>query len=79
MHRTGAVANFVVSRSNIVGPAVSYSVGQGATMISAIWGVFIWREFSSAPKNSRRLLPWVFLCSLAGLSAIAVAPLITNH
>jgi glucose uptake protein len=35
---TGAVLNFVASRAQIVGPAVSYSIGQGATMISACWG-----------------------------------------
>ena len=44
---TGAVLNFIASRANIVGPAVSYSIGQGATMISAAWGVFIWHEFSN--------------------------------
>ena len=37
---TGAVFNFVASQAHIVGPAVSYSIGQGATMISAAWGVF---------------------------------------
>ncbi|MGB0125425.1 MAG: GRP family sugar transporter, partial [Silvibacterium sp.] len=45
---TGAVFNFVASQAHIVGPAVSYSIGQGATMISAAWGVFVWREFASA-------------------------------
>ena len=46
---TGAVLNFVASRAHVVGPAVSYSVGQGATMVSACWGVFIWHEFADAP------------------------------
>ena len=35
---TGAMANFVASRVHIVGPAVSYSIGQGATMVSACLG-----------------------------------------
>ena len=71
---TGAVLNFVASRTHVVGPAVSYSVGQGATMISACWGVFIWHEFADAPQRSRRLLVWMFLFFLCGLAAIALAP-----
>jgi glucose uptake protein len=71
---TGAVLNFVASRAHVVGPAVSYSVGQGATMISACWGVFIWHEFAAAPRRSRRLLVWMFLFFLCGLAAIALAP-----
>jgi glucose uptake protein len=67
--------NFVASRAHIVGPAVSYSIGQGATMVSACWGVFIWKEFAGAPQRSRRFLVWMFLCFLTGLSAVAVAPL----
>jgi hypothetical protein len=38
---TGAVFNLVASRSQIVGPAIFYGIQQDATMISAIWGVFI--------------------------------------
>ncbi len=71
---TGAVFNFVASRANIVGPAVSYSIGQGATMISAAWGVFIWREFADAPQLAKRLLAWMFLLFGCGLTAIALAP-----
>lgn len=72
---TGAVFSFVASHAQIVGPAISYAIGQGATMVSAIWGVFIWREFASAPQSSRKLIPWMFLCFACGLGAIAVAPL----
>ena len=72
---TGAVCNFVASRAHIVGPAVSYSIGQGATMISAAWGVFVWREFAEAPPQSRRLLALMFLLFVLGLSAIACAPI----
>jgi glucose uptake protein len=72
---TGATLNFVASRTTIVGPAVSYSIGQGATMISAAWGVFIWREFATAPPLAKRLLFWMFVLFLLGLTAIAIAPL----
>jgi glucose uptake protein len=73
---TGAVFNFVASRANIVGPAVSYSIGQGATMISAAWGVFVWREFALAPARSKRYLLWMFVFFLCGLTAIALAPVL---
>jgi glucose uptake protein len=72
---TGAIANFVASRAHIVGPAVSYSIGQGATMVSAYWGVFIWKEFTEAPSRSKAFLAWMFLFFLCGLGAIAAAPL----
>lgn len=72
---TGAVFNFVASRAHVVGPAVSYSIGQGATMISAAWGIFIWREFTDAPRSAKALLAWMFFFFLCGLSAVAVAPL----
>jgi glucose uptake protein len=73
---TGAVLNFIASRAHVVGPAVSYSIGQGATMISAAWGVFVWREFAAAPRQSRLFLIWMFVFFLCGLSAIALAPVV---
>jgi len=73
---TGAVFNFVASHAQIIGPAVSYAIGQGATMVSAIWGVFVWREFANAPVTSRRLIPLMFLFFVAGLAAVAVAPIL---
>jgi len=72
---TGAMMNFVASQAHIVGPAVSYSIGQGATMISACWGVFVWREFAASPSLSKAFLAWMFVFFLSGLTAIAVAPL----
>ena len=72
---TGAVLNFVASRAHVVGPAVSYSIGQGATMISACWGVFVWNEFASAPARSKTLLVWMFIFFVWGLTAVALAPL----
>jgi glucose uptake protein len=75
---TGATFNFVASRAQIVGPAVSYSIGQGATMISAAWGVFIWREFAAAPARAKVFLGWMFVLFVCGLSAIALAPIVSK-
>jgi glucose uptake protein len=72
---TGAVANFVASGAHVVGPAVSYSIGQGATMISACWGVFVWHEFAGAPRASKMLLFLMFVFFLLGLGSVALAPL----
>ena len=72
---TGALSNFLASGANLVGPAVAYSIGQGATMVSAAWGVFVWREFAGAPAASRRFLAFMFLFFLLGLGSIALAPL----
>ncbi len=72
---TGGVANFAASGAHLVGPAVSYSIGQGATMVSACWGVFVWHEFAGAPRAARLLLVLMFLFFLVGLGSIAIAPL----
>ena len=71
----GLILSLLAGSAALVGPAVSYAVGQGATMVSAGWGVFIWREFAAAPHASRRLLLPMFLFFLAGLAAVAIAPL----
>jgi glucose uptake protein len=71
----GAVANFVASEAHLVGPAVSYSIGQGATMVSALWGVFVWHEFAGAPRSARMLLVLMFIFFALGLGAVALAPL----
>jgi glucose uptake protein len=75
---TGAIANFVASsapKSVQVGPAVSYAVGQGATMVSALWGLLVWKEFAGARSRVRTLLAVMLLLFLAGLLVISIAPL----
>ena len=52
------------------GPAISYGLGQGATLIAAFWGVFIWREFAHAPKGISIFLFMMFLFFIAGLGCI---------
>jgi glucose uptake protein len=73
---TGTIFNFVASETHFVGPAVSYSLGQGATMVSAAWGVFVWREFAGTSSHIKKLLAFMFLFFLFGLSSIAAAPLL---
>ena len=76
---TGGVANFVASAAHVsVGPAVSYSIGQGATMVSACWGVFVWHEFAGAPRQAKLFLVLMFMFFLAGLGAVALAPVLPD-
>lgn len=55
------------------GPAVSYALGQGAPMVAAIWGVFIWKEFKGAKKGVYGLLAAMFCFFVAGLATIVIA------
>ncbi|MCL5670749.1 MAG: GRP family sugar transporter [Acidobacteria bacterium] len=72
----GTISNFVASYVKMVGPATSYSLGQGATMVSAVWGVFVWREFAQADRSAKRLLALMFFFFIAGLISVALAPIV---
>jgi glucose uptake protein len=72
----GTIANFVASYVPMIGPATSFSMGEGNTMISALWGVFVWKEFKGASKRVRIYLALMFLCFLLGLTSIALSPVI---
>jgi glucose uptake protein len=72
----GTIANFVASYVPMIGPATSFAMGEGNTMISALWGVFIWHEFKGANSRVKLLLGLMFLFFLLGLTSIALAPLV---
>ena len=59
--------------SEKAGFAISYGLGQGATMVAAAWGVFIWKEFAGASPKTNRLIGLMFLFFIAGLVAIIIA------
>ena len=56
--------------SEKAGFAISYGLGQGATMVAAAWGVFIWKEFKDAPKGTNKLIALMFLLFILGLGII---------
>jgi glucose uptake protein len=62
--------SFSIMASSAAGPALSYGLGQGATMIGAVWGVFIWKEFDGAPAGTGRLLAAMFLFYVIGLGVL---------
>lgn len=59
--------------SGKAGAAISYALGQGAPLIAAIWGVFIWKEFKGAGKGIYGLLSVMFLFFIAGLALIILS------
>ena len=64
----GTVLNYICAGT--AGAAVSYALGQGAPMIAAIWGVFIWKEFKGAKKGVYGLLGLMFVLFVSGLALI---------
>jgi len=69
----GAGTSLNLIASGRAGFAISYGLGQGATMIAAIWGVFIWKEFRAAPAGTSTLLAIMFGSFLTGLVLIVLA------
>lgn len=72
----GTIANFVASYVPMIGPATSFSMGEGNTMISALWGVFVWKEFRDVGSRVQLYLALMFLFFLLGLTSIALSPVI---
>jgi glucose uptake protein len=59
--------------SEIAGPAISYGLGQGATVVAAIWGIYVWKEFKSASPAIHRLLQFMLALYVIGLFIIILA------
>ncbi|HEY4060735.1 MAG TPA: GRP family sugar transporter [Puia sp.] len=83
LHMAGILGGLVWGLGNVfnliaagkAGPAISYGLGQGATMVAAIWGVAVWKEFRLAPRQVSWLLAGMFVSFLAGLGLIIYAGL----
>ncbi|MCE5251996.1 GRP family sugar transporter [bacterium] len=84
LHMTGILGgmiwslgmSFSIIASGQAGFAISYGLGQGATMIAALWGVFIWKEFREAPQGTGTLLAFMFISFFIGLSLIIIARIV---
>ncbi len=62
--------SFSFIASGAAGPAISYGLGQGATMVAAFWGVFIWKEFKDAPQGTSGMIAAMFALFIVGLGLI---------
>jgi glucose uptake protein len=78
MWMTGSLSNFVAAsapKALQVGPAISYAIGQGSTMVGALWGVLVWKEFAGGGARVNRLLVLMFALFMTGLAVVSIAPL----
>lgn len=65
--------SFSIIASGKAGAAISYGLGQGATVIAALWGIYIWKEFSNAPKGTSRILNIMLAFYVLGIALIIYA------
>jgi glucose uptake protein len=59
--------------SEKAGAAVSYGLGQGATVVAAVWGIYIWKEFRLAPAGTQVLLRVMLGLYVVGLGLLIYA------
>lgn len=74
----GTLSNFTAGFSALVGPAIAYAIGQGATMVSALWGIVLWHEFAGASRAVRVCLLAMIVFFVVGLTMVSLAPTITT-
>ena len=65
--------SFSMIASEKAGAAISYGLGQGATLVSALWGILIWHEFRRAPRSSDFLNAGMFVLFVIGLGFLIYA------
>ena len=65
--------SFNIVAAGAAGYPISYGLGQGATMVAAFWGVFIWKEFKDAPEGTNILITTMFALFFIGLGFIIYA------
>jgi len=69
----GIGMSFSIIASGQAGFAISYGLGQGAIMVAAFWGVFIWKEFKEAKPGTSKFITLMFTCFIIGLALIILA------
>ena len=75
LHSVGILGGVIWGTGNILslvaagnaGPAISYGLGQGATLVAALWGILVWREFRDAPKMAHLMNLAMFVIFIGGL------------
>jgi glucose uptake protein len=67
----GMVISFM--GSGAANPAIAYALSNAAPVVAMFWGVFIWKEFKSAPKGTNVLITLMFLLFIAGLVLITMS------
>jgi|SRR5690554_3648966 len=81
VHMVGIIGGVIWGIGNLLnliaagkaGPAISYGLGQGATLVAALWGVLIWKEFKGSSKQVNLLVTAMFVLFIIGLGLIIAA------
>lgn len=73
----GIGMSFSILAGDVAGYAISYGLGQCATMVAALWGIFVWKEFKSAPSIAIKLIVGMFVFFVAGIVMIVMARCLT--
>ncbi len=81
LHAIGILGGFIwmialsfnVIASSVAGPAISYALGQGATLVAALWGLLIWHEFHLAPAGTNKYIALMLVGYASGLILIGAA------
>jgi len=81
LHAIGILGGFIwmialsfnVLASSVAGPAISYALGQGATLVAALWGLLIWHEFRNAREGTGKFIALMLVGYAAGLILIGAA------
>jgi glucose uptake protein len=67
----GSALSYMVAGK--AGAAVSYALGQGGTLVAALWGLLIWKEFRGASKTVHIMLVCMVLLFVLGLAVIVIS------
>ncbi len=69
----GTTFNLIVSSQPAFSVAIAYTLGQCATMIGALWGIFVWKEFRGSSHQIYVYLGVMFVLFISGIIALANA------
>ncbi|HNP20706.1 MAG TPA: GRP family sugar transporter [Panacibacter sp.] len=67
--------SFNIIATGKTSPAIAYGLGQGATVVAALWGIFIWKEFKGASRSTQTLLNIMLVLYIVGLACIILTKL----
>jgi len=67
----GTVVNFLSGK--LVGMAISWGIGSSASMVAALWGIFLWKEFANSGRSAKILIAVSLFCYLMGVVGVAIA------
>jgi glucose uptake protein len=68
---SGTLSSFL--SAGVVGVAISWGIGSGAPMVGALWGIFLWKEFSHARRGTQILMASSMVLYITGVILVAVS------